>query len=140
MIVPARGGEADHRRHGAGKRADRGGPPGALLHRRVEEQIADQREQRRSAPESRLHAEPEFRRNPAIESAMPNSSARPAISRPDGKRTIRGAAHLAIGLALVPLIERGRAGGDQAGAEDGVQQQQRSTGIRTSAAAGRPKK
>ena len=61
---------------------------------------------------------------PATESAIPKASARSRVQPARRQRTVRGAAHFAIGFALVPLVQRGGAGGDQAGAEDGVEQGQ----------------
>ena len=42
-----------------------------------------------------------------------------------GQRTSLRAPHLAIGLALIPLIESGGSGSDQSGSDDGVEQRQR---------------
>ena len=121
VTAPGRGRVADHRRHGSGNRAHGGGPPGALLHGRVEEQIAGQGEGADQAGEQ-VHAQPQFDETGHRKRDAEGQRARRRRDRAGGQRAVRGAPHLAIGLALVPLVERGGAGGDQAGADDGVEQ------------------
>ncbi len=105
-----------------GNRAHRGAPPGALLHRRIQEQVAGQRECADEAAQQ-IHSQPQFDETRHGErDAEHQRAARDQAAR--RQWTPRRTAHLQICRALIPLIERRRAGSDQSGAEDGVQQQQ----------------
>ena len=134
-----RGRVADHRRHRARDSADRGGPPGALLERRIEEQVAGQRKRadpggKRSLPATnrriRPPRAPPRKRAPALEASRPEGNGRSAVRR----------IFSAIGLPFQPLVERGRAGSNQSRSEQGVEQSQDAHVSEEFAPTGRPGK
>src|ERR1035441_2111516 len=95
------------------------------------------------AAESRLTPSHSSRK-PATESAGPNARAAGAGGRPGGRggpaggqRARGSAAHVTIGLAFIPLVERGGAGGDQAGAENGVKERPQVDGLEEAEPVGR---
>src|ERR1035438_2167047 len=129
------GGETDHGRHGAGDGADGGGPPGALFQGSVEEQIAGQGE-RADGGREQVDAEPQFEETGDGKRGAECQRAR--RGEPAGGQRARGsAAHVTIGLAFIPLVERGGAGGDQAGAENGVKERPEGNGLEEGEPVGR---
>ena len=61
-------------------------------------------------------------RNPAIGKTNSEQQRVRAGDAPGGNRARHGAVHFRVGFAFVPLIQRGRAAGDQRGADQRVQQ------------------
>lgn len=110
---------ADHRRDCAGDGANECCPDGALLERRVSEEIAEGSEDTEEAGDvSGGEVQVDCPGN-AKDEAEAEGFGRSEL--PSGKRTGGGAAHIAIGFTFNVMIQRGSAGGNHHGAADNVE-------------------
>ena len=120
LDAPASGGPAEHGTHGAGKGADEGGHGGDALEGCVDSDVSEGRKQsERDGEEIGVEQEPPGTQTDCAEAEKNTNGKRDTAA---GKRAISRALHQGVGGAFEGLIEGAGAGGDEADAEEGVEQ------------------
>ena len=120
LDAAAGGGPAEQWAHGAGKCADEGGQRGDALERRVDGDVGEGGEQRqRDGEQVGVQRQPDRAESEGAEAGENADGEREAAR---GEGAVGGALHARVGGALEGLVERACAGGDEADAEERIEQ------------------